>query len=283
MNKFGTFTTVVSANFKGDKTICYFVKIKYLHFDIVNYSKEFPIQVKEMLKLDVQVEVNELYENLYKLLGQNKGDGFDIKIIETRNEIYVSIVLNVYESFHENPDYSYIVSYINSLSPKSRKPIVDDGGECRIINFILSTETIDQSKFEKFKRELTLQEIEVSKINHTIHGSEQGAGGWWEMLLLGISTKLSVEALKAIVRKVSNDFQVTDVKILPFDYEKLLEKVAEITQTSKVTLQIFDFEELSNQVYAVTLGNRYEVFTVKCDYKGNIIYLKTSSNSQTRI
>ncbi|QUW23375.1 hypothetical protein JSQ81_07585 [Sporosarcina sp. Marseille-Q4063] len=259
-----------------------FVRISYLHFDIVNYTQDFPVQLKGNFEFDVQVETNELYKSLYNLIGKNKGDGFDINITETPKEIYVSITLNVYEGFHENPDYSYIISYLNSLPPILRNTRLNEVEDSREVNYLLTTEVMDEKSLEILKNELKIQKIDVVKVNHAINVTEQGAGHWWEMYLLAITSGLSIEALKTIVGRISNNLG-KDVKVKAIDFNKLLINLSDVTNTNISSLEVLDITEVDSQLYILRIGSRYAVYTVKSDYKGNLIELKTDSKSQTKI
>lgn len=257
--------------------------IKYLHFDIEKHvDSDFPELIKDEICINGNAEVDgeELYDRLSQLIGENKGDGFYIRVTQSDRDLFVTITLNVYEGFHENPDYSYIIAYLKSLQIKNEDTINDEENKENKdrINYLISL-SIDQNDFINLKDILKNYGIDLVQINHTIHRTEQGAGGWWESFLLGIVTNLSTDALKKVLNKVN----VLEFEIGEFDRQRLLENVASITDSSVIALKILDFEEMENKIYKVLIINNNQEYRVKCNKQGKILSLKTKLNTVTKI
>lgn len=266
-----------------------YLEIRYVEYDIeklITDKSNSVIKVRN--EFDVNVDVDQLYNDLNDLICKKRYDGFYIRVSEAQNDIQVIIEMNIYEhldeeykSDNESDSYQHILAYFENLKSKN---VLENINESIVPDMFINTHELPKEKFDQIQKELSKHGIEVVKLNKSIHRQEQGAGGWWEYFIFGvifngITYDLSKGLVKSIITKVLDSPSFSE----GFDSHQLLDNVSEAMSTSRTVLKIIEFELLEDGNYSVVLIDRYDTYLVVCKPSGKIEKLKIQRNSYTQI
>lgn len=266
-----------------------YLEIRYVEYDIENLiTDKSNFVIKARSEFDVNVDVDQLYNDLNDLICEKRSDGFYIRVSEAQNDIQVIIELNIYErldeeynSDNERDSYQHILDYFESL--KSRNAL-EPINESIVPDMFINTHELPKEKFNQIQKELSKHGIEVVTLNKSIHRQEQGAGGWWEYFIIGvIFNGITYDLSKGLVKSIITKVLVSPSFSVDLDTHQLLDNVSESVSTSRISLKIIEFELLDNGNYSVVLIDRYDTYLVVCKPSGKIEKIKTQRNSYTYI
>ncbi|MFB7159111.1 hypothetical protein, partial [Lysinibacillus sp. NPDC056232] len=266
-----------------------YLEIRYVEYDIEKFIKDKTNSVvKVRNEFDVNVDVDELYNDLNDLICKKRFDGFYIRVSKVQNDIQVIIEMNIYEDLYEdyNSDnesdsYEHILAYFENLKPTN----VQENINVSIVpDMFINVGELSEEKFEQMQKELREHGIEIVKLNKSIHRKEQGAGGWWEQFIIGvIFSGISYDLSKGVVKSIIT--RVLDFPSLSegLDSYQLLDNVSDVMGTSRAMLKINEFELLEDGNYSVVLLDRYDTYLIVCKPSGEIEKIKKQHNSYTHI
>jgi len=266
-----------------------YLEIRYVEYDIEKFIKDKTNSVvKVRNEFDVNVDVDELYNDLNDLICKKRFDGFYIRVSKVQNDIQVIIEMNIYEDLYEdyNSDnesdsYEHILAYFENLKPTN----VQENINVSIVpDMFINVGELSEEKFEQMQKELSEHGIEIVKLNKSIHRKEQGAGGWWEQFIIGvIFSGISYDLSKGVVKSIIT--RVLDFPSLSegLDSHQLLDNVSDVMATSRAMLKINEFELLEDGNYSVVLLDRYDTYLIVCKPSGEIEKIKKQHNSYTHI
>lgn len=266
-----------------------YLEIRYVEYDI---EKRIIDKLNSVIKVrnefDVNVDVDQLYNDLNDLICEKRYDGFYIRVSEAQNDIQVIIEINIYErldekynSYNERDSYQHILAYFENLESKN---VLENINEPIVPDLFINTHELPKEKLNQIQEELSKHGIEVVKLNKSIHRQEQGAGGWWENFIIGVifnglTYDLSKGLVKSIITKALDSVSFSE----GLNSHQLLDNVSEAVSTSRIALEIIEFELLEDGNYSVVLIDRYDTYLVVCKPSGKIEKLKVQRNSYTHI
>src|SRR5690625_3952641 len=168
-----------------------YLEIRYVEYDIEKLITDKSNSViKARNEFDVNVDLDQLYNDLNDLICKKRSDGFYIRVSEAQNDIQVIIEMNIYErldeeynSDNERDSYQHILDYFENLKSKNALETIN---ESTVPDMFINTHELPKEKFNQIQKELSKHGIEVVTLNKSIHRQEQGAGGWWEYFIIGV-------------------------------------------------------------------------------------------------
>lgn len=266
-----------------------YLEIRYLEYDVeqlVNDSSNSIVKFRNTY--DINIDADKLYNDLNNLICVKRQDGFYIRVNKSLNDIQVIIEINIYEHLDENynnqnesESYEHILSYFENLNMQN---VEEQINECIDPDMLIYTHELSEEKFAELKQELSKYDIDVVKLNKSIHRQEQGAGGWWEEFIIGVicsgvTYDLSKNLVKSIITKVLESPYTSE----GLDVQTLLDSVTEVIDTNRTSLKISEFKLSEDGKYSVVLYDRYDTYLIVCKSSGEIEQIKKQQNSYTHI
>lgn len=266
-----------------------YLEIRYLEYDIKKFITDNSNSIVKVRKeFDIDIDVDQLYNDLNNLICEKRSDGFYIRVTKVLNDIQVIIEINIYEQLYENyhsndevDSYTHILTYFENLTPNKKQ---DNIFELLAPDIFINTHELSEEEFKQIQRELHERGIEVVILNKSIVRQEQGAGGWWEQFLIGaIFGGVTYDIAKGILKSAVT--KVLDFPILSEDLnsDHLLDNISNVMETNRSMLKISEFKLLENGNYSIVVIDRYDTYMVVCKPSGKIEKIKKQQNSYTHI
>ena len=231
-----------------------------------------------VIKSDIQT----LENDIYRLIGTNKGDGFYVEIHSVGKYHFINIFLMVLEKCN----IDYLKNYFELISEDT----------------VIETEKISELNSNEEKYFLSIDYIheeEMQEIINLIHDNdhkvelkskevvifERGAGDHHINLLLEISTGIGgisglITLGQFIKAKYNEHFR--EINMGKFNFEELIFSVSKITGVNYSSIYVHGFK-VENDIVKVQLKSRYKDFEVFCNKELEIIEFNTLDKSQTMI
>lgn len=266
-----------------------YLEVRYVEYDIEKFIiDESNSIIKVRNEFDVNIDVDQLYNDLNDLICEKRYDGFYIRVSEVQNDIQVIIEMNIYEridekyySENERDSFQHILAYFENIESKN---VLENSNKLIVPDLFINTYELSSEKLNQIQEELGKHGIEIVKINKSVHRKEQGAGGWWEYFIIGVILNgLTYDLSKGLVKSIINNALDSASVSEGLNSHQLIDNVSKAMSTSRIALELIEFELLEDGNYSVVLIDRYDTYLVVCTPLGKIEKLKVQRNSFTHI
>lgn len=220
---------------------------------------------------------------LHRIVGINKGDGFSINLTMNKEVLNVNVFLFAIKEEKEEVDY--IKEFFNNSFKgnfREDKHSVQRNNESE--KYYVSFSLFDDSNLEGIILLLQKSNIEVEVASVNLEVFERGASGYLLQVILDTSSVLGGIASVIKIQDYLKKIYGQDVKVQGED-EKILQVVQTISKRYVINehdLKMCDFETTEDGCL-VFLKSRYRNFEVECDRQMNIKNIQVKNIQQTSI